>query len=90
MKIKLVETCGACPEQYDAFYKGVKVGYLHLRHGYFCVQCGGEVVYSEYTIGDGIFEHEAEREYHLRCACHAIKQWIRDVKKGKQKGDYIF
>lgn len=47
--LTLVQTCGACPEQYDAYDEsGRRVGFLHLRHGDFSVQCpwvGGVVVY---------------------------------------------
>ena len=32
-EIKLVKTCSACPEQYDAFYEDHQVGYLRVRHG---------------------------------------------------------
>ena len=35
LEIKLIQTCGACPEQYDAFIGEEQVGYLRLRHGYF-------------------------------------------------------
>ena len=69
-KIELVQTCGACPEQYDAFIDGKQVGYLRLRHGYFTVQypnVGGELVYEAETKGDGLFEDD-EREGHLIAA----------------------
>ena len=63
--IELRLTCYACPEQYDAFYAGVMVGYLRLRWGYFSVTCPdvcGEVVYSAEPEGHGEFcEHERER-----------------------------
>ena len=79
MKIRLVETCGACPEQYDAFYKGRVVGYLRLRHGYFSVSCpfsGDEVVYSAHPKGDGLFDADEQARY-LKKAKKAIKKWIR-------------
>ena len=75
--ISLVETCGACPEQYDAFLHGEKVGYLRLRHGHFYAACpdvGGVVVYDSMTKGDGIFEAD-ERDGHLSRACAAIEEW---------------
>jgi len=76
MKIKLVKTCGACPEQYDAFdEKGNQVGYLRLRHGYFSVSfpdVGGETIYEAYPQGDGLFEYE-ERDRYLSLAVNAIK-----------------
>ena len=76
-KIELVQTCGACPEQYDAFYKGEEVGYLRLRHGHFRAEYKGKTVYSVDTIGDGIFEWE-ERKKHLKKARKAI---YKEVKK---------
>lgn len=75
--IQLVETCGACPEQYDALYDGKEVGYLRLRHGHFNVQCpnvGGESVYAADPIGDGCFDSE-EREFYLISARQAIANW---------------
>lgn len=78
-KIELVQTCGACPEQYDAFIDGELVGYLRLRHGYFTVQypnVSGELVYSAEPKGDGLFEYD-EREGYLAAARLAIinKHW---------------
>lgn len=77
--IHLVETCSACPEQYDAFTKtGKRVGYLRLRHGYFSVRCpnvSGEIVYSAQSNGDGMFEDD-EREEYLDAAKTAIAGWV--------------
>lgn len=75
--IKLEQTCGACPEQYDAYLNGEVVGYLRLRHGYFTVSCpwsGGEVVYEAQPEGDGLFTYE-ERDGFLEAACAAIAKW---------------
>jgi hypothetical protein len=80
MTIRLVLTCGACPEQYDAFDGDKKVGYLRLRHGYFrvdCPNCGGTTVYEATPKGDGMFEPE-ERDYYLRFAVDAIEKWIKN------------
>lgn len=69
-EIRLVQTCGACPEQYDAFIGDELVGYLRLRHGYFTVQYqspSGELVYSAEPQGDGLFE-DNEREGYLSIA----------------------
>jgi hypothetical protein len=77
-EIELVQTCEACPEQYNAFLNGIKVGYLRLRHGCFTVQCpdvGGEQVYSAFTEGDGMFIN-GERDKYLRKAVKAIKKRI--------------
>ena len=67
-------TCGACPEQYDVYKNGKKVGYLRLRHGGFtaeCPDCGGKYVYGANPKGDGCFE-EDEREFYLKEAIKAI------------------
>ena len=82
--MRLVQTCGACPEQYDVFEGDELVGYLRLRHGYFEARYGGvegPVVYVAATRGDGIFEPD-EREYHLEKALSAI----RAEKAGKRLG----
>ena len=80
--IELDMTCGACPEQYDAFLKDEKIGYLRLRHGYFRVEypyVHGIIVYESHPIGDGIFE-DHERKKYLKKAKEAI--W-KAYKKGK-------
>jgi len=77
--IKLVLTCGACPEQYDAFKNGVQVGYLRLRHGSFYVDfldCGGETIYEAEPKGDGMFESEERVEY-LTKAVDAILEALK-------------
>lgn len=74
--IALVQTCGACPEQYDAFDgRGRQVGYLRLRHGYFTVDspdCGDKRVYEAQPIGDGCFDCD-ERDGFLKAGIDAIK-----------------
>lgn len=72
--IQLNQTCGACPEQYDAYYKGQQVGYLRLRHGHFTVKypdAWGELIYQANPKGDGCFEPE-EQKYYLTAAKQAI------------------
>ncbi len=56
-------TCSACPEQYDVFIDGMKMGYLRLRHGVFRVEYNGEVIYVAHPNGDGIFESDERKEY---------------------------
>lgn len=76
--ITLVQTCEACPEQYDAILDGKQVGYLRLRHGIFYVTCpdvGGEVVYQVCPKGHGEFADD-EREDYLRSAIQAIARWL--------------
>ena len=74
--IELVQTCSACPEQYDAFVDGKQVGYLRLRWGYFRVDvpdCGGETIFEAHPRGDGEFWDEEEREQFLLKAKAAIR-----------------
>lgn len=81
LNIVLKETCGACPEQYEAFLDGKQVGYLRLRHGHFRVDypdCGGETIYDAYPKGDGIFESE-ERDFYLTEAKKAISAKIAEL-----------
>lgn len=82
--LKLVCTCGACPEQYDVFdASGQQVGYLRLRHGYFRAdvpECCGETVYEAEPRGDGIFETD-ERAGYLSAAVAAIKAHIQKGQK---------
>lgn len=72
---KLVNTCYACPEQYDVFKGERQVGYLRLRHGFFTADypdVGGREVYGAQPEGDGLFANAQERETHLRYAIAAI------------------
>lgn len=76
--IRLYQTCGACPEQYEAFLGEKQVGYLRLRHGHFRVDfpdCAGETIYSAYPQGDGEFT-EKERSYFIKKAKQALLRRI--------------
>jgi hypothetical protein len=77
-KMILEKTCDACPEQYDAYLDGIRVGYMRLRHGFYSVRCpdvSGVQVYSGTPEGDGsFFDHE--RDYYLRFGVDAILRWI--------------
>jgi len=79
--LSFVKTCGACPEQYDIYWKRLYVGYARLRHSTFRVDapgCGLETVYSARPEGDGIFADETERVEHLTCgAVELIKFYNR-------------
>jgi hypothetical protein len=76
--LKLVQTCRACPEQYDVLDEDHNVvGYLRLRHGMFRVDypnCGGETIYTAFPKGDGAFYDSKERNYYLGMAVKAIKE----------------
>lgn len=74
---ELIQTCGACPEQYDVTFNGKQLGYLRLRWGYFTVSytdCGGEIVYDA-NYGDewcGTFYNDEDRENSLHRAVKAL------------------
>lgn len=92
--IELVQTCGACPEQYNAFIKDFfsdnglrQVGYLRLRHGYFTVEYpwpGGKIIFEDNPDGDGCFT-EREREDYLEKAKLAI---IDKLNEEQSKAEY--
>lgn len=74
---RLVQTCWACPEQYDVFKNDKQVGYLRLRHGSFTVEvpdCGGKLVLEADTRGDGAFDSDEERKMFLVAAIKAIQK----------------
>lgn len=73
--IELVQTCGECPEQYDAYRGDEQVAYLRLRHGEFTVyyrRAFEELIFQAEPLGDGKFEDD-EREAYLVAAVGAIK-----------------
>ena len=83
-EMNLVQTCGACPEQYDVFLNDEQVGYLRLRHGYFRADypyCGGVTVYEASPDGDGIFA-DYERDNYINAALEAIAGHISALHKG--------
>ena len=87
--IELIQTCGACPEQYDAMLDGKRVGYLRLRWGWFTVTCpgvSGEEVYEKQTGHDlaGRFENDEQRKKQLKKARKAIAKWVLDEKGDRQ------
>ena len=84
MIIEYDQTCGACPEQYDAYYNNEVVGYLRLRHGRFtveCPDCGGELVLEASPKGDGCFDDDEEKDYYLTLAAKNIESWL--IREGK-------
>lgn len=82
MKIKLIQTCGACPEQYDGYLGEEKIAFLRLRHGRFRAEYKNTVVYTASTNGDGCFD-ENERDLHLNAACKAILEAHNNGKCGE-------
>ncbi len=83
--IELHQTCGACPEQYDAYKDGVQCGYLRLRHGYFSVETTDHerrLVYEANPEGDGIFLYD-ERDGYLNTACRLLSEQSENNYKKK-------
>ncbi len=77
--LKLILTCSACPEQYNAVDAdtGVHVGYLRMRHGFFSVDYeengADERVYEAQPRGDGLFD-AGERDYYLKWAVAKLEE----------------
>jgi hypothetical protein len=74
MQVRLIQTCTACPEQYDAYLDHTQIGYLRLRHGSFRADypdAQGPTVYRTQPKGDGCFE-EDERLPYLKAAVAAL------------------
>jgi len=83
--VMLVQTCSACPEQYDAYIGDERVAYLRLRHGIFRVECpdvGGDLVLHGAPDGDGSFTNY-ERHHWLSVATDLIQVW-HSLKNGTQ------
>lgn len=81
--MKLVQTCTACPEQYDVYDGKKQIGYLRLRHGHFTVyypNVFGELIYEANPNGDGIFEDDERKDY-LDAAKKAIATRISEDSK---------
>lgn len=78
MRLKLVKTCYACPEQYDVYDEaGKQVAYFRLRHGFFTVDvpdADGVEIYVAAPNGDGQFDDD-ERVHYLNAACRAVEEW---------------
>lgn len=85
----LIQTCGACPEQYDVVREGKQVGYLRLRHGSFradCPDCMSETVLMTRDVkGDGIFE-SYERDFWLKEAITSIDKHLEQNPHLFEKG----
>ena len=90
--IELVQTCEACPEQYDAMLNGERVGYLRLRWGWLTVECpwvNGQEVYEMQTGHElaGEFEDDKQRKKQLKKARKAIAKWVSDHDEKGQSAD---
>lgn len=85
-KIEFTETCGACPESYDAKIGERIVGYLRLRWGYFSVRypdSQGREVYSHQFPDHllGMFPDEKTRRRQLDKAKAALAMELFDAKE---------
>lgn len=79
--LTFVQTCGACPEQYDIYDGETPVGYLRLRGGHLYVECpdagGQRVLERKYQDGlCGCLEFD-DREKYLSLAAAAVAKWMR-------------
>lgn len=83
---RLVQTCFACPEQYDVYLNGEYVAYFRLRHGTFRAEVDGEIVYTASTQGDGIFSEE-ERESQLTKALILVRLHL-DQKEKERRNEH--
>ena len=69
--VLFVQTCYACPEQYDVYIKKEQVGYIRLRHGRLSARypdVAGDEVYS-HSYDDkwqGCFDFPEDRMKHLK------------------------
>ena len=78
--LKFYRTCWACPEQYDVYESGNRVGYVRLRWGGLRAACpdvgGVDVYFEEYGGGfTGIFKNDKERLLHLVEIAKKINEW---------------
>lgn len=85
--LNFVQTCGACPEQYDVYDNDHNiVGYVRLRWGGLSCEypdVGGEEIYSA-NIGDGwtgSFDNQEDRDYHLNAIANRILGKIKQSDK---------
>lgn len=93
-KVKLLQTCGSCPEAYDAYVGDRMIGYLRLRHGHFNVvfygKDGHKSVYSAEPSGPGGMFREEESERYLTAASHALLDALAHEEEGTRERPYEF
>lgn len=89
--VKLVKTCGACPEQYDMYLDGEELGYFRLRHGGYSVEYlpTEEQVYYAHPKGDGLFDDD-ERDYYLKKGIKAIIDRHNECLEDKELENIIY
>lgn len=85
--LNFIETCGACPEQYDVTLHGRLVGYVRLRWGTVTCDypdCRGDTIYSHSFENDGWkggFDDSEEREKYLNEIAEAIQAKLAQEEK---------
>ena len=83
--LKFIQTCIACPEQYDVILNKEQVAYVRLRWGHLVVY------YPDYLRGVLIYEHsfgeklkgeftDAERDYYLDIIRRKIVEKLEEQK----------
>lgn len=85
--LKFVQTCGACPEQYNVYNENHNiVGCVRLRWGRLSCKypnVWGEEIYSA-SVGDkwtGYFDSQENRNYHLNAIANRILDRIKQSKE---------
>lgn len=87
-QIILKRTCELCPEQYDAYYNDLLVGYIRLRYGHLSVECPFGHVVTEIEFPNewkGCFEDD-ERDAFLATAREAIAATLNAYRAGGGNG----
>jgi len=87
--LKLIQTCEACPEQYDVEDNdGNTIGYIRLRWGRFRVICpnieGETVLEHQFSHSFGMFDAH-ERDIWIDKALKAIKAYWENKNDGRWK-----
>lgn len=91
---RFVQTCGACPEQYDVFKNDVQVAYLRVRHGGFRADLRnsrGPTVFRCDVDGDGEFD-EGEFDLYVPMAMQLVELALarEERQRADEPGDYEF
>lgn len=74
--LRLVQSSGACPEQYEMLYNDDEIALLHLRYGHFRVfNSRDQILYEAYPAGDDVFENN-EREFYLTMGQLAVLEHL--------------
>ena len=72
-----IQTCGACPEQYDVYLNDKRVAYVRLRYGRLTAKNSkGEEIYKAlFNNGwKGAFREIEERQYYFEKIIEAISR----------------